>query len=813
MISHSELAGQGIVLPPAGGMKWMGGFVTIRAQSKGKEAGMSCILINRMGVFTLLAAMMFCTNLAFAATDYTVRDAHLTSNYGVGDSVFDASHANYWSDKKAPTDDKTYYIPGNRYATVRGYCPGKWVYNAGELEACGETATWNDLRMAPGGIYKWFSQVGLAGKVVIEGTESSPSLFSKGHPKGFAEVEISADFVSDESTSCARFEMTGTLTEGIALPDYTWLMTGDWSNYGGTVIVGREMSLEWRGANVVLPGTVRVEEAGYFTIGKDAIALGTLTMADDAILRVRAIDRGAGTAPATIDDSLVLGKIKVVVDGTSYELGVDVSIPIFRLSAAAVNQGVDLSNVVVDVARFRNGPLPLRVGFVMEDDAEVVGGKIVRLVIGNDGADIYTMNVANGTGESGSAFTVGNENYWVGGQVPQAASTGFLLAEKTICWAGDRQYVYSDLELIAKAYVYVQSASLGFKSIHLADGTRLSSYDGPMTKDLFGDVYFEGDSRYLVYSDKTVNLHGALHGDGVFEISTPTPHLKPIGFMGLYGDNSDFHGRIAVTAKSDSRDPSTTGWNDYRYPLTWMSRYFTVTITNANALGGAYVGDLGWKAFHINCAALVKVLDNVDFTEATRGMFVEDEGQVYVKDGKRFKIGVPLTMGGKLSKSGPGVMELGGEVRFVDGDPRTEPQVGTNILSVAGPLKISSVNAVDGMNIVFAKGATLRLDLHPQGAGMMDTGFKATRWATPFTVNTTDGKIPVEFDDGTPVIDDAVPTYRLPICTVPAAVAEVVQFAIPKVKGRRLVVENRLNSNGTVTVIAAYKTGMSLYLR
>ncbi|MBR2839165.1 MAG: hypothetical protein IKE55_10305 [Kiritimatiellae bacterium] len=759
-------------------------------------------------------SMPFLSCSTLAATDYSVRDAHLTSDVGSG-SAFDSSHGSYWSDKQVPTDDKTYYIPGNRYATVSGACHGKWVYVLGIIYASGSEASWTELRMGPGGRYRWWSQVGISGRIVIEGTESNPSLFSKGHPNGFAEVAMSADFASDEPSSCMRFDMTGTAAAGVALPDYTWLMTGDWSDYYGTVVIGTESSLEWRGANASVPGTVQVEGGGYFTIGMNAFSVGALAMDDNSILRVRSLNRGEGTVPVAIENALQLGDVKVVVDGASYAPGLNVSIPLFRLGAAAVAHGFDLSGLVQDDSGFRTGPLPSQVEFRVEDDTEVAGGKVVRLVIGDNGADIYTMNVQNVSGEAGSAFTAGNEGYWVGSRVPQQDSTGFLLALKSICWTGDNAFFYTNMTLVASAgYIYMQCAELGFDSIHLTGDAKLTSYEGSAVKDVHGDLFVDVDTRYLVYADKTVNLHCALHGDRDFVISTPTPHLRPIGFMGLYGDNRDFHGAVSVTAKSDDRDPSTTNWNDYRYPLTWKSRYFTLTITNETALGGAYVGDAAWKSFHVNCAALVKVLDDVRFVEPTRGMFVDGEGQIYVATGKRFAIGVPLTMGGTLSKSGPGVLELGGEARFIDGDPATEPLAGTNVLSVAGPLKIASVDAVNGMSITIKNDASLRMDLHPQGAGMMETGFKTTRWATPFTVNTDDGRIPVVFDDGAPSIDDSIAEYRLPICTVAAAAADGVHFALPKIDGRKLVMEKRLNADGSVTVVATYvRRGFRLSVR
>lgn len=771
-------------------------------------------LFERSRGWLLLAVSCGALTLV-AQTDYNVRDAHLTSDVGSG-SAFDSDHAKYWSDRLQPTDDKTYYIPGNRTATVGGACRGKWVYVGGTVYASGDVATWTELRLGPAATYRWWSQVGLSGKVVIEGTPDRPSYFSKGHPKGMAEVGLAADFFSDTATSCARFDTTGTLEPGLTMPDYTWQMTGDWSGYAGKLIVGLDACLEWRRADGALPGTVEVEAGGYLTIGNNNFTFGSVNLKDGAILRVRSVNNGVDTRPVEITDALSLGQVRIVVAGTAYAQGSTVVLPLFRLSAAAAD-GLDLSGVTVDDSAFRNGIFPTQVEVVVEDDAAgSSGGKIVKLVIGDHGARIYKMNKANDSGDaSKSAFTAGNESYWVDRIIPTAESTGFLYAMEAITWMNDGvSHDYAGMTFDARGYVYAHCARLGFIDWRLASGKGLRSYLGTSTTDLVGDMHFAGPFSFMVYQDKTLNLHGALHGEGELKITTPVPHVRPVGFLGLYGDNRDFHGEIAVVAPSDSRDPSTTGGTDYRYPLTWKSRYFTVTVTNANALGGVYTGGAAWKSLQVNAAALLKVLGDVRFTEPTRGLFVDGEAQIYVAQDKCFEIGVPLTLGGTLSKTGPGVLELSGEARFIDGSPTTEPLAGTNTVSIRGPVKISSVNAVNGAKLVFKSDAKLLLDFRPQGAGMMETGFRATRWATPFAVETADGKIPVEYADGTPVIDESVLEYRLPICTVPAAVAETVSFALPKVARRKLVVEKRANADGSVTLVANYALrGLGVIIR
>ena len=268
---------------------------------------------------------------------------------------------------------------------------------------------------------------------------------------------------------------------------------------------------------------------------------------------------------------------------------------------------------------------------------------------------------------------------------------------------------------------------------------------------------------------------------------------KKIGVLTSGGDCSGLNAIIrAVVNAASLKGWTVYGIHDGTDGLTGGElSYEKLTIQNFSdtpwpRLGGSYLGSLN------------------------KGIKMESLEEV----SKRFAIGVPLTMGGTLSKSGPGVLELCGEARFIDGDPLTEPLTGTNVLSVAGPLKISSVDAVNGMSITLKSDATLRMDFRPQGAGMMETGFKMTRWATPFTVNTSDGRIPVVFDDGNPSIEDSVYEYRLPICTVAAAAANSVQFVIPKIKCHRLTVEQRTNNDGSVTLVAVYrKTGFRLSIR
>ena len=186
-------------------------------------------------------------------------------------------------------------------------------------------------------------------------------------------------------------------------------------------------------------------------------------------------------------------------------------------------------------------------------------------------------------------------------------------------------------------------------------------------------------------------------------------------------------------------------------------------------------------------------------------MFVESGAQFQVTPGAVFEINVPLTLSGEIIKTGTGTLVLGGEARFVDGSPASDPEEGKNIVMVnEGALKITATNAVNGMAITLASGTKLVLDAYPTAPGMMETGFVATRWRTPLTTTASDGVIPVEINlpSGLTAPQTAL---VLPICTVTPEAAANLAFRLPKYPGLCRTVERRTNADGSVTLLAQFK--------
>ena len=161
-----------------------------------------------------------------------------------------------------------------------------------------------------------------------------------------------------------------------------------------------------------------------------------------------------------------------------------------------------------------------------------------------------------------------------------------------------------------------------------------------------------------------------------------------------------------------------------------------------------------------------------------------------------------------------GTLSLGGDARFIDGDPATEPQEGTNRLTiVAGSLAVTSTNAVNGVRVAFAEGTSLILDPSPASTAMAEFGMVNTRWTEPFVSTAADGKINVAVK-ASEALESGAQRVAVALCTVAnGTLAEELRakFKIRKPAHYRVNTETRTNADGTVTLLAVFSIkGFSL---
>ena len=259
----------------------------------------------------------------------------------------------------------------------------------------------------------------------------------------------------------------------------------------------------------------------------------------------------------------------------------------------------------------------------------------------------------------------------------------------------------------------------------------------------FDDVapYVTLCSRYKV--GNYLCFTGALHGDGPLKLSAQevgSLSLKNgVNQTRLYGDNSDFTGRLYVT-----NEGSPT--NEY------VGTQFG--FNSAAALGGAL------DAFKANAITLDKYSmmcpsTNITFETANRGISGTGPYGFNVPTGVTFAVKVPIYQNNTMYKTGAGTLALGGAMTF-----------GTNNLCRVreGGMTALADAAVAELDCTFADGTAIVLSPDSTAAN----GFRKV------TVEEAEGgaagQVNVQLAMPPEGIDDNV---TFPICTVPATDADL----------------------------------------
>ena len=243
------------------------------------------------------------------------------------------------------------------------------------------------------------------------------------------------------------------------------------------------------------------------------------------------------------------------------------------------------------------------------------------------------------------------------------------------------------------------------------------------------------------------------------------------------------------------------------------SRYLTnLILSDARNLGGRYtVSGNGYDAIEFSGFPVVKVTNDVVFSEQTRGIRVHRGVRFDVESERTMILANQVTYEGVIEKTGLGILDLAGKARFFDGAEDTSPAVNSNVVHLTeGSVKMSSAEATDGLALVVEDGTKIII---PSDS---EKGYFNVKWNEPLKINTNDGKVAVEID-----LVDGVDQSRIavPICTFNSVAAEQIPvsvFALKKMSNGMRVksVEKISHAEGYVTYMATYeKCGLKIVLR
>ena len=288
---------------------------------------------------------------------------------------------------------------------------------------------------------------------------------------------------------------------------------------------------------------------------------------------------------------------------------------------------------------------------------------------------------------------------------------------------------------------------------------------GGRSFDVYGDWTiagaFDDAAPYATFCARYVeggylSFRGALHGEGPLKVTAESVgkmSLKNgVNQTRLYGDNSDYTGRLYVT-----HEGSPT--NEY------VGTQFG--FNSAAALGGA-PGTFRANAITLDKYSMMCPSTNITFDTANRGISGTGPYGFNVPTGVTFAVKVPIYQNNTMYKTGAGTLALGGAMTF-----------GTNNLCRVreGGLTALSDAAVAELDCTFADGTAIVLSPDSTAAsGFRNVTVEDAAGGAAGKVNV----VPLLPEGG---IDG---TITLPICTVAATVPDLTDnLNLVYVKGYR----------------------------
>ena len=690
---------------------------------------------------------------------------------------------------------------------------------------------------------------------IVKSTEENPAKFSILWAYNATSITFYPKFVGDKDAVVTAYRKGNPYPRsdyepGGSKAKYTYYtpdkmyneMKGSFEEFFGTFQVATNTAVRLTTDVKSVPGTIRVENGGHL---RQAMTSGAFTIAN-LDLRENAtvyFNRDKTVCSYTITNSFVreAGKPFAVsfrdlndnTDLSAAFVSGKIDLKLFTLTGPAAANAPDFSDVKID-ATFSN---PVNVSLVVREEGD---DKVIYLSNAGDTENVYMIGKCGSSNAATSAFYPDNGSYWSTDAVPSPETARNIIATTTMQFFGYQSASATAFDFPNTAYyawpnvgTYCQATSMTFKEYHLLGGGIFYTYGGGYTdavfakhlqldrpafaksitmKDINGPVYSEGAvgavNTIMPFQGHGFRFKDDFRGTNTVKFSNINNHNNTYSYIALEANSTNFVGEMQFVTPAHTKDGYAAS------PDESTDRYLSVMLSCGGNFGGPYCGkaDNAWRSIYVNGHTVLLATNDMAVVEPTRTFFLEDCARFYVASNKTFAIESDITLKGEFRKTGAGRLALGGAMRFNDATD-SEPMAGDNALNVnAGELMVNGADAVNGLAITFAEGTQLAVD--PESAAATSaTGFKATRWATPFATTAADGKIAVAiapkatFDPGT--------GFTVALCTVPTAAAGDLAFRFvryPHFGVKLRTVENA--GDGTTTFFADYeRKGVTIIVR
>ena len=536
--------------------------------------------------------------------------------------------------------------------------------------------------------------------------------------------------------------------------NFEFRATGDWSEYFGTVIVRKgvvsseDTKVTYRPqTSSSFPGSLVMEESTAISPlnADDVITVKSFSVADGVKIVVPAT--AATNASIMVTNAFLCSGVAVV----------DAS------GVAATTVGGNGRNAVVltvpDSSDIEESM------FVLDETSTAANGRL-KVSDNGDGTKslkvvfyaIVTQTVSDSDGSVGhqnrQPSSLLDATHWSDNELPHANADYFVQPiNNNACHLHtplDTDYEFPGESLTFKGWCYLYSWGRTFscKKLVIKNNSRIymGNNSGVTAATLFngGEVCLESGSVTLASWNnlgRPVVFESSLTGAAELKLAGVNSTSMPRGETYISALNTNFTGTITVDLSG--KDASVV-------PGDEMCQ--TLYVNDGRNVGGL-LASFDYKALSLSQYARLVVTNAavVTFEDGVnRGIFIGDVGRLVSTEGQTMCIKRPLTVDGNLRKEGAGVLELASEVGFLAAGARTNAipdDASKRLLSLSeGVLKVSHVDAVNGLTVQTANGTKLRLDLETTDSDLIAYGIRNTKTTTPFAVGDGASEVAIEID-------------------------------------------------------------------
>ena len=262
------------------------------------------------------------------------------------------------------------------------------------------------------------------------------------------------------------------------------------------------------------------------------------------------------------------------------------------------------------------------------------------------------------------------------------------------------------------------------------------------------------------YNSKGLRINSEISGGGIIDVRNENRNEDssfPLqAYVGLFGTNENFRGRVTLTRTASTTLDQRLGSN--------------LAIRDPRNLGGP-LSKWTYNALTLGTCCGLYPLATLTLDDETRGIYVNATWAFFaITNDVVFTCKERITYKGVLIKDGKGELALGGPQPYFEMDGGATPQSGKNVLDVwEGTLRPVSAAAFQGLALVVTNAAaTLAMDIPVSNTDedIGQYGMLNTVWDAPLTVPA--GGLTVQLRDSNGVFAAKGGTIRVPICTVNA---------------------------------------------